>query len=484
MQTATPAKDEACALNGSIEAWVEDECTASVFKDLRLKRRFVALLSSIARTVGGSIPFACQDWANTKAAYRFLSNERVSEADILAGHFNATRDRFAAADGLALVLHDTTEFSYQRENTDAIGVTKAINSGRDKAGRLRAHTVCGILMHSSLVVTLSGLPLGLAAIKFWTRKKFKGTRALKRKVNPTRVPIEEKESYRWLENVRQSTDLLADPGRCVHIGDRESDIYELFCAAQDVGTHFLVRTCVDRLADDGMRTVSDAMKEVTLKGIHRIEVRDDKGEADVAELEIRYARIRVLPPIGKQKRYPALDLVVIHASERGAPRNRKPINWKLLTDMPVSSRKEAIEKLDWYAMRWKIETFHKILKSGCRAEDARLRTAERLTNLIALYSIVSWRVFWITMLARVAPQAPATVGLSELEIQLLEKMIKDAGKPVGRKTLGTYLIKLARLGGYLARASDPPPGNMVIWRGLSRLADIQLGAAITAESCG
>jgi hypothetical protein len=413
-----------------------------------------------------------------------LSNERVSEADILAGHFNATRDRFAAADGLALVLHDTTEFSYQRENTDAIGVTKAINSGRDKAGRLRAHTACGILMHSSLVVTLSGLPLGLAAIKFWTRKKFKGTRALKRKVNPTRVPIEEKESYRWLENVRQSTDLLADPGRCVHIGDRESDIYELFCAAQDVGTHFLVRTCVDRLADDGMRTVSDAMKEVTLKGIHRIEVRDDKGEADVAELEIRYARIRVLPPIGKQKRYPALDLVVIHASERGAPKNRKPINWKLLTDMPVSSRKEAIEKLDWYAMRWKIETFHKILKSGCRAEDARLRTAERLTNLIALYSIVSWRVFWITMLARVAPQAPATVALSELEIQLLEKMIKDAGKPVGRKTLGTYLIKLARLGGYLARASDPPPGNMVIWRGLSRLADIQLGAAITTESCG
>ena len=87
-------------------------------------------------------------------------------------------------------------------------------------------------MHSSLIVTLSGLPLGLAAIKFWTRKKFKGTRALKRKVNPTRVPIEEKESYRWLENVRQSTDLLADPERCVHIGDRESDIYELFCAAQ------------------------------------------------------------------------------------------------------------------------------------------------------------------------------------------------------------------------------------------------------------
>ncbi len=116
-----------------------------------------------------------------------------------------------------------------------------------KRGRLQHFTVCGILMHSSLAVTTDGLPLGLTAIKFWTRNKFKGTNALKRKINPTRVPIEEKESFRWLENLKQSTALLGEPQRCVHIGDRESDIYELFCAAQEAGTRFLVRTCVDRL---------------------------------------------------------------------------------------------------------------------------------------------------------------------------------------------------------------------------------------------
>jgi hypothetical protein len=340
------------------------------------------------------------------------------------------------------------------------------------------------MMHSSLVVTRSGLPLGLAAIKFWTRKKFKGTNALKRKINPTRVPIEEKESYRWLENVKQSTDLLAQPERCVHIGDRESDIYELFCAADEAGAHFLVRTCVDRLAGDGTHTIAHEMKARRLRGVHRIEVRDDKGEADVAELEIKFARIRVLPPIGKQKRYPALELTVIHACERGVPKKRKAINWKLLTDLPVSSRAAAIEKLDWYAMRWKIETFHKILKSGCRAEDAKLRTAERLTNLIAVYCIVSWRVFWLTMLARVAPQAPATLAFQEAELHLLDHVIKDTGKVARKKTLRSYLIKLARLGGYLARANDPPPGNMVMWRGLSRLTDIQIGAAIAAKSCG
>jgi len=163
MQTATPARDEACAFDGKVETWVDDESAACVFKDVRLKGRLVALLKCIAGAVGGSIPFVCQDWANTKAAYRYLSNERVSEVDILAGHFNSTRDRFAATDELALILHDTMEFTDQRVSTDAIGMTKAINSSRDKAGRLRAHTVCGVLMHSSLIVTLSGLPLGSAA---------------------------------------------------------------------------------------------------------------------------------------------------------------------------------------------------------------------------------------------------------------------------------------------------------------------------------
>src|SRR5208282_1239753 len=272
-----------------------------------------------------------------------------------------------------LVLHDTTEFSYQRENTDAIGITKSINSGRDEVGRSRLRTICGIMMHSSLAVTSEGLPLGLAAVKFWTRKKFKGCNALKRKINPTRVAIEKKESIRWLENLRQSTELLDDPERCVHVGDRESDIYELFCVAQEIGTHFLVRACVDRLAGDGDHTIADEMDEVAVKGLHRIEVRDSNGDPVEAVLEIRYRKIHVLPPIGKQKRYPALTLTVIHAEERGTPKNRKKIEWKLITDLPVGSRADAIEKLEWYALRWKIEVFHKILKSGCKAEESKLR---------------------------------------------------------------------------------------------------------------
>jgi hypothetical protein len=402
---------------------------------------------------------------------------------ILSGHFQATRERFAATDGPILILHDTTEFSYTRESKEAIGILYKSCGRKDKDGRPRLHTLCGILMHSSLAVTPEGLPLGLTAIKFWTRSKFKGTNALKRKINPTRVPIEAKESVRWLENLRQSTNLLDEPSRCVHIGDRESDIYELFCTAQGSGTKFLIRTCVDRLAGDGRHTIAAAMRQVKVKAIHQVEVRDAKGAVSQATVKVKYYRLRVHPPIGKQKKYPPLTLTVIYAQESSTPLNREKIDWKLITNLPVRSRKDAVEKLAWYAMRWRIETFHKILKSGCRAEASKLRTAERIVKLIAVFCILSWRIFWMTMMNRVAPLASPLVALTHIETRLLDSLLPETRKRQ-KPTLATYLSKIARLGGYLARAKDSPPGNTVMWRGLSRLTDIELGFLMGVKLCG
>jgi len=343
---------------GLMKTWIENELKGCNLPDLRLENRLKTIIEQLSTGVGRSLSFACQDWANTKAAYRFLDNRRISEAEILKGHFQATHQRFAASSGTILVLHDTTEFSFHREHPEAIGKTHKTVSGKTKGGRPRLHTICGILMHSSLVVTTLGLPLGLASVKFWTRKKFKGTNALKRKVNPTRIPIEKKESIRWIENLRQSSENMGDPGRCVHIGDRESDIYELFCASEDVKTHFLVRTSVDRLAGDGKHTIRDVMKSERVKAVHHVQVVNRKGANLQATVEIRYRRVQVLPPIGKQNRYPSLSLTVIHAQERGKPKDRDPIDWKLITDLPVNNRNEAIEKLQWYAMRWKMSLSH------------------------------------------------------------------------------------------------------------------------------
>jgi len=470
-------------------SWIDQELAGCVFADERLGRRFSVLMELLSKGLGQTLPLACGDWASTKAAYRFLDNRRVSEQDILAGHFQATQTRFAAINGPILVLHDTTEFSFTRSDIRAIGQTRKAPAGPQKVdGRRRMFTVCGILMHSSLAVTTEGLPLGLTAIKLWTRKKFKGTNALKGKgidggkhsINTTRIPIEKKESIRWLQNVRQSVANLGDGVRCVHIGDRESDIYELFCDCETLETRFVLRTCVDRRSGDGGQTVDEAMRKQQVKAVHRVEVRDTKGKPSTAVLEIKYHRIQVCPPIGKEKRYTHLTLTVIHAKERGEPENRDPIDWKLITNLPVTCKADAIEKLVWYATRWKIETFHKILKSGCRAEDSKLRSAERLANLIAILCILAWRVLWLCMVNRVSPDLPARLVFTDTEIKLLEHLRPLQGRS-RKKTVSMFLARLAQLGGYLGRTRDAPPGNMVLWRGMARLTDIHLGFCLAKD---
>jgi hypothetical protein len=262
------------------------------------------------------------------------------------------------------VLHDTTEFSYTRESKEAIGILYRSCGRKDKEGRPRLHTLCGIL-------------------------------------------------------------------------------------------------------------------------IHHVEVRDAKGTVSQATVKVKYHRLRVYPPIGKQKQYPPLILTVIYAQESSTPRGREKIDWKLITNLPVRSRKDALEKLAWYAMRWRIETFHKILKSGCRAEASKLRAAERIVNLIAVFCMLSWRIFWMTMMNRVAPDSSPLVALTELETHLLDRLIPEKiAKRRVDATLSHYLTKIARLGGYLARAKDSPPGNMVMWRGLSRLTDIEIGFLLAAQLVG
>ena len=379
-------------------------------------------------------------------------------------------------------MHDTTEFSYKREDMAAVGLISKGSVRKDAQGRPVYFTTCGINLHSSLVVTLDGLPLGLTAVKFWSRKAFKGRKAKRKAHN---APIEEKESVRWLENLCSSTELLGRPQRCVHVGDQESDIFDLFAVAHQLGTHFLIRTRADRLADGGPETLSEAVGRSPRRGLYRIAVRNRKGEESEAVLEIRYRRMRLQTPKGKKKRYPNQMVTVIEAREQETPPDRERIDWKLITDLAVGSRQQAVEKVQWYALRWKIEVFHKILKSGCRAEQARLRTAPRLTNLLAVFCILSWRVFWLTMTNRIDPDADPELVFTDLELRILDRLVTDKPSAQEQKhLLSHYLIKLARLGGYLARNSDPPPGNETIWRGLTRLVDIQLGVIMGAGNVG
>ena len=194
------------------------------------------------------------------------------------------------------------------------------------------------------------------------------------------------------------------------------------------------------------------------------------------------------PRLGVLSRWPchiglrpsAQSLTIIHATERGTPKDRDRIEWKLVTNLPITCKADAIRMLEWYALRWKIETFHKVLKSGCRAEDSKLRTAERLANLIAMMCVLAWRVLWLTMTNRVSPQLPAKLVFTDVEMKLLDRLVPETDGS-GKQSVGRFLILLARLGGYLNRKGDGPPGNMVLWRGMARLTDIHLGFSLARD---
>lgn len=428
---------------------------------------------------------ACQDWANTKAAYRFFSNPRLDEGDILAGHLQATKSRFDATNGKVLVLHDTTEMTFKSKSPENIGYTRKCANRKGLFDQAKKRAICGVLMHSSLALTVEGLPLGFVAKKFWNRDKFKNASALYRRKNATRIPIEKKESFRWVEGVRNSNLLLGEPERLVHIGDREADIYEFFHAAAVDNSSFLVRIKVNRRTEDETVTIEDAITRAAVKGRYAVTCRDADGNEVTARLQVKFETITIRPPFGaKSKNYPDMAVTIIHAKEISKPgKGREPINWKLVTNLPVKTLAAATEKLRWYALRWKIEVYFKVLKSGCRVEDSKLRTAESLCKLIAVYSILAWRVFWMTMANRMADALPSELALSDQEMNVLDMLSK--GEPrTRRKDLSTYTLKIAKLGGYLARAHDPPPGNTVMWRGLARLSEIQLGVEIGMKLVG
>ena len=203
-------------------------------------------------------------------------------------------------------------------------------------------------------------------------------------------------------------------------------------------------------------------------------------------MDIKFEQLQVLPPEGKWKDYTDLTLTVIHATERGTPRGREKIAWKLITNLPVKSLKGAIEKTRT-GMRCggKSRCSTKYSNRDARPRNPNCEARERLVNLISIFCIIGWRVFWLTMLQRAEPDLPPAVALDSTEIYLLDELIKTKpGTTHEKTTISAYLLKVARLGGYLNRASDPPPGNMVMWRGMSKLNDIHLGFLLGSKIVG
>lgn len=440
--------------------WVVEEFGAVDLGDRRLAARLLTLAEALGAQPGASLPEACGDASATAAAYRFFNNAAVTPEAIVAGHVRATWRR-AQAVPLVLAVQDTTllDWSHHPATTGL--------------GSLARSSQRGLLAHTTLAFTPEGVPLGLLAQEVWARDDGSYGQLADHRDRP----VTDKESQKWLTSLGAVVAAQRQcPGvRFVSVGDREADVYDLFLAPRPPEVGLLVRATQDRATQEGAGRVwaAAAAAPATATATAQVPARGEQP-ARTAVLAVRWCPVTLRPPRRRAKeRLPAAAVWVVLAREETPPAGAPAIEWLLLTTVPVTGATDALERLAWYACRWGIEVWHKVLKSGCRIEAKQLQDAARLQRCLALYSVIAWRILWATTLARTTPDQPCTILLSPTEWQALYCRIHQTTiLPPRLPTLGQVVRWLAELGGYLARTSDGPPGATVLWRGFRHLTDL------------
>jgi hypothetical protein len=457
---------------------IAGEFSGAELGDVRLSKRLDTLAKSFQTRPGGQISFSCDDWKSSKATYRFFDNDRFSEEDIIAPHIQNTFDRMKASEEKILIAHDSSEIIFPGkkviEGEGFMGTFDHNVTGKECE-------IKGLMLHSSLAITSqTGIPLGLAAQKMWTRDVKNRRKIRNAGKNFSRVPVEEKESFKWIEGVNS---VIANfpPEDLVHICDRDADMYELFFNCISFGTNFVIRAVHGRCISTGSK-IFDRISRVTSCGSYDLHLpKTHKRDARIAKVKIRFYKVNVLPPIEKSRDYPPVELYVVSAKESSSKAEDR-VDWKLVTNMPLSTFDEALEKINWYKMRWNVEVFFKTLKSGYGIEKSRLRHIDRLKKFTSFVSVLAWQIFWLSKVSREDPEASSSICFSKEQKNLIINIEQKSGREQLKfsSPLNEFIKAFARLGGYLARNSDPPPGQTVLWRAMSRLNDIQQGG----EICG
>ena len=448
----------------SIESeWSEEEFNGISFGDKRIDKRFILVANKFSSQPQVPINQACEDWADTKATYGLFHNQKVTTDSILAPHQNRTQDRMKSH-RLVLAVQDTTYFNYTKHPK-----TQGLGPIGTEEQNLR-----GLVNHSNLAITVQGLPLGVLAQKIWARDDEDQLSAKERKNRP----IESKESYKWIESIRQVRDLTPEGVVVVNVCDREADVYEYFQEAQNHGDKILLRATHNRCLMEEQQCLWDYMKNQPIEGYLEVEVpAKDKQPARTAQVAIRFASVVLKPPYrSKSQSQEGLDPInidTVWVEEINAPDGAEPLDWKLLTNVSVITFEDAVERVSWYKKRWNIETYFKVVKSGCKVEDCRFETADRLIRYLTLMGIIAWRLFWMTKINRTDPEAPCSIVLAEHEWKALYSAIHRTRElPEQLPTVRQVVHWIARLGGFLGRKNDKEPGITVVWRGWQRLNDI------------
>lgn len=438
--------------------WAARECAHAAFGDARLGQRLISLVATLSEHPASSLPTALGKWSDTKAAYRFLDNERVTPAAIYQGHRRATLER-AKGHSVLLAVQDTTVFNF------------TLHRQTEGLGPIGKQGLAGFFLHSCLGVSADGVPLGILAHRTWTRPP-EGRDS--RRTHKTR-PLADKESSRWVEVTREAVKGIPPATKVVMVGDRESDLFDLFLMVTGEHYDILVRAAWNRRLDSSRQYLWDAVEEAPVLGQVTVTIpRSGERKERPATLTLQAARVTFRPPPHRKKEHlPAPTLNAVLVRELAPPEGAEAVEWLLLTTLPASTLQEALQCLTWYTYRWRIERYHYILKSGCRIEKLQLETAERLLRALAVYNIVAWRLLWLTYHARQTPEALCTVALTDSEWRALYAAThKTAALPDRPPDLKTAVRWIASLGGFLGRKGDGEPGVKVLWRGFRRLEDM------------
>ena len=465
------------------ESWSMEEMQEVDLNDARLEARLRELLTQLGDHPTASIPAACGGHAEMTAAYRLFDNPKTTFARILAPHIEATRRRIAAQP-VVVLAQDTSEIDVTRPTQQVQG-----------AGPLDDGARRGLLLHPLHAFTPDGTPLGTLFATHWAREDVAVSARSLPRAQRAAIPIAKKESYRWVRTLRQAREqqTRCPQTRIVCVCDSEADIYELLCEAQAEPSHidWIVRGCQDRalqpeVGQTATRHLRAAVlrQPVSLVQTLHVRGRDSKIAFETrgrrqprhsrqAHVEVRSASLRLRAPRRPEGKLPALAVNVVLVRELHPPSGDAPIEWLLLTNLPVRTNEEIRQVIQFYCTRWMIEIFFRVLKSGCRVEERRFENLERLQNCLALYLIVAWRTLYVCRLGRACPQISCETIFEPAEWKAVWKIVRHADPPHQPPTLGELTRMVAELGGYVPRKGSPP-GPQTIWIGLQRTHDFAL----------
>lgn len=470
--------------------WVIEELSKLSLGDKRLNKRAKKILSQLSRNPTDSIPVACSGAAETKAAYRFFDNDQVTSEKIQEAHFEATLSRMKEHPTV-LIPQDTTvlNFTTQHERKDSGPTT--MDSSR------------GIFLHTAIAVTPDKVCLGVLSGKQWHRDELsKLTRSERTKRNYS-LPIEDKESYRWLENYNKANEYaqkLPDT-TIVSIADREGDIYNIYEEAQNIFSnkeakaHYLIRAKTDRkiCTSEGKKTahkIKSTLKNEKSLGQLTLEVSETKKrKARMVDLTVYSKKIHIDLPDKwkKEKDYKPVEITAILCTELNPPAAAEAIEWLLITDLLVASFEEAYEKIQWYTCRWQIEIFFKVLKSGCTIEKLQL-TEKNFSACLSFYMIIAWRILHVVIMGRHCPKMSCECVFSKEEWQTTYVVVHRKRPPEIPPTLNEMIRMVASLGGYINKKSNPEPGVKTMWIGLRNMQEHlkakEAFEAVYGSTCG